>query len=277
MGSSATSPSRGSKRNGSGSSPAPHSVGTTWPGSRSTRPRTAASRSQTSRRGTPASASGAPAARQILEAATPDDLSFGYTRAGPVAVASVPCLALRVTYVGELGWELYCPIDQGLAALSGRALGSGAPARPCRRWLQGDRLAAAGEGLPRLGRRHHARGHAYEAGLGFAVKLDKGEFAVARRFSTPRSPNGGWSGLVLGEPRAVALGSEPVRVEGELVGRVTSGGFGYTVEHSIAYAYVPAPARRAGTRGQVEIFGEWVAGEVTPEPLFDPAGERLRG
>ncbi|HSS73623.1 MAG TPA: FAD-dependent oxidoreductase, partial [Gaiellaceae bacterium] len=56
-----------------------------------------------------------PAAREVLAGATLDDLSFGYMRAGPVTVASVPCLALRVTYVGELGWELYCPIEQGLA------------------------------------------------------------------------------------------------------------------------------------------------------------------
>ena len=98
---------------------------------------------------------------------------------------------------------------------------------------------------------------------------------VARRCSAPRSPSGGWSASCFAEPRAVALGSEPVRIEGELVGRVTSGGYGYTVERSIAYAYVPARHAEPGRRVEVEIFGEWVAGEVAPEPLFDPAGERL--
>ena len=68
-----------------------------------------------------------------------------------------------------------------------------------------------------------------------------------------------------------------MRVEGELVGRVTSGGYGYTVERSIAYAYVPARHAEPGRPVEVEIFGEWVSGEVAPEPLFDPAGERLRG
>ncbi len=81
--------------------------------------------------------------------------------------------------------------------------------------------------------------------------------------------------LTLDDPRAVALGSEPVRVEGELVGRVTSGGYGYTVEKSIAYAYVPAE-HDVGTQVEVEIFGDWVAGEIAAEPLFDPAGERIR-
>ena len=82
---------------------------------------------------------------------------------------------------------------------------------------------------------------------------------------------------MLSDPRSVALGSEPVRVDGELVGRVTSGGYGYTVERSIAYAYVPAAHAEPGQPVEVEIFGEWIAGEVAPEPLFDPAGERLRG
>jgi glycine cleavage system aminomethyltransferase T len=81
---------------------------------------------------------------------------------------------------------------------------------------------------------------------------------------------------VLAEPRAVALGSEPVRIEGEIVGRVTSGGYGYTVERSIAYAYVPAERSEPGQAAEVEIFGEWVAGEIAAEPLFDPAGERIR-
>ncbi len=83
--------------------------------------------------------------------------------------------------------------------------------------------------------------------------------------------------LVLADPRSVALGSEPVRVDGRPVGRVTSGGYGYTVQRSIAYAYLPAEYSRPGQQVDVEIFGEWVGGEVTAEPLFDPTGERVRG
>ena len=82
--------------------------------------------------------------------------------------------------------------------------------------------------------------------------------------------------LTLDDPRAVALGSEPVRVGDALVGRVTSGGFGYTVGRSIAYAYLPAGDAAAGTRVEVEIFGDWVGGDVAAEPLFDPAGARIR-
>ncbi len=73
----------------------------------------------------------------------------------------------------------------------------------------------------------------------------------------------------------MALGNEPVRVGGEIAGRVTTGGYGYTVERSIAYAYLP-PDRGIGTRGEVEVFGRWVGFEVAREPLYDPGNERIR-
>ena len=73
----------------------------------------------------------------------------------------------------------------------------------------------------------------------------------------------------------MALGNEPVRVGGKVVGRVTTGGYGYTVERSIAYAYLPLD-HDVGTAVEVDIFGRWVAGEVAREPLYDPEGERVR-
>src|SRR5204863_8920638 len=117
----------------------------------------------------------------------------------------------------------------------------------------------------------------WEAGLGFAVKLDKEAFLGREALVAAQQPERLLRCLVLDDPRAVALGSEPVRVDGELVGRVTSGGYGYTVERSIAYAYLPAAHAQPEQKIEVEIFGEWVGGEVAPEPLFDSAGERLRG
>ena len=67
-----------------------------------------------------------------------------------------------------------------------------------------------------------------------------------------------------------------MRAGGQIVGRVTSGGYGYTVERSIAYAYLPGEHAEPGTQVEVEIFGEWVAGDVAGEPLFDPQGDRVR-
>jgi len=217
-----------------------------------------------------------PAAREILAATTTDDLSFGYMRSGQVSVGPVRCLALRVTYVGELGWELYCPTELGLSLWdtlweAGRPHGlvaGGYKAIDSLRLEKGYRVWSSDitpEDTP------------WEAGLGFTVKLDKGDFMGREALVATQEPERRLACLVLAEPRAVALGSEPVRIEGELVGRVTSGGYGYTVERSIAYAYMPAAHAEPGRAVEVEIFGEWVAGEVAPEPLFDPAGERLRG
>jgi 4-methylaminobutanoate oxidase (formaldehyde-forming) len=116
----------------------------------------------------------------------------------------------------------------------------------------------------------------YEAGLGFAVKLGKGDFIGRDALLARQEPERRLCCLVLADPRSVALGSEPVRVDGAAVGRVTSGGYGYTVGRSIAYAYLPAEHSQPGQAVDVEVFGERVDGEVTAEPLFDPAGERVR-
>jgi 4-methylaminobutanoate oxidase (formaldehyde-forming) len=217
-----------------------------------------------------------PSAREILQATTTDELAFGYMRARELAVGPVPCLALRVTYVGELGWELYCPTEFGLALWdtlweSGRPHGlvaGGYKAIDSLRLEKGYRVWGADitpDDTP------------YEAGLGFAVKLDKEDFIGREALLEAQEPERRLACLVLSDPCSVALGSESVRVHGELVGRVTSGGYGYTVERSIAYAYVPARHAEPEQPVEVEIFGEWIEGEVAPEPLFDPAGERLRG
>jgi 4-methylaminobutanoate oxidase (formaldehyde-forming) len=218
-----------------------------------------------------------PKAREILQPLTTTDLAneaFPYMTARELAVGRVPCLALRVTYVGELGWELYCPSEFGLALWdtiweAGRPHGlvaGGYKAIDSLRLEKGYRVWGSDitpEDTP------------YEAGLGFAVKLDKGAFVGSEALASAGPPERLLRCLVLDDARAVALGSEPVRVGEDLVGRVTSGGYGYTVGRSIAYAYLPAE-HDVGTAVGVEIFGEWVPGEVAAEPLFDPRGERIR-
>jgi 4-methylaminobutanoate oxidase (formaldehyde-forming) len=81
---------------------------------------------------------------------------------------------------------------------------------------------------------------------------------------------------VLDDPRSVCLGNEPVRVSGQIVGRVTSGGYGFAVERSIAYAYLPPDLAAIGTRGEVEVFGDWIGFEVAREPLYDPTNARIK-
>ena len=88
-------------------------------------------------------------------------------------------------------------------------------------------------------------------------------------------PRGALRCLLLEDPSSIALGNEPVRIGGEIRGRVTSGGYGHTIGRSIAYAWVP-PGVEVGEQVAVDIFGEWVRGEVAAEPLYDPSGARVR-
>jgi 4-methylaminobutanoate oxidase (formaldehyde-forming) len=67
-----------------------------------------------------------------------------------------------------------------------------------------------------------------------------------------------------------------VRVDGRIVGRVTSGGYGFAVGKSIAFAYLPPEQAAIGTRGDVEVFGEWIGFEIVKEPIWDPEGARIR-
>ncbi len=222
-----------------------------------------------------------PRARDILAPLTRDDLSdagFPYLTAREITIGQVPLLALRVTYVGELGWELYAPTEYG------RAL-----------W---DTLWEAGRGHGLLAGGYRAidalrieKGYRvwssditpdenpYEAGLGFAVALDKAvpcqarDSLVAAKAAGPRKR---LRALALDDPGSVCLGNEPVRIAGEVVGRVTSGGYGFAVERSIAYAYLPAEQAAIGTRGDLEVFGRSVGFEVMREPLYDPANARIR-
>jgi glycine cleavage system T protein len=219
-----------------------------------------------------------PSAREILQPLTDTDLAsdaFPYMHARELAFGPVPCLALRVTYVGELGWELYCPTEYGLRLWdtiweAGRGyslVAGGYKAIDSLRLEKGYRVWGADIS---------ADDTPWEAGLGFAVKADKGDFVGREALLARREPGRRLACLVLSDPRSVALGAEPVRIAGEIAGRVTTGGYGYTVGRSIAYAYVPAGDAEPGRAVEVEIFGEWVAGEVVAEPLFDPDGERVR-
>jgi 4-methylaminobutanoate oxidase (formaldehyde-forming) len=223
-----------------------------------------------------------PRARDILAPLTTDDISndaFPYLTAREISVGEVPVLALRVTYVGELGWELYPPAEYGRALWqrlwqAGREHGlvaGGYRAIDALRLEKGYRAWAADitpEETP------------YEAGLGFAVQLDKPggfvgrEALVAAKAAGPRKR---LRCLVLDDGGSVALGNEPVRVEGRIVGRVTSGGYGFAVGRSIAYAYLPPDRAAIGTRAEIEVFGEWIGAEVMREPLWDPDGTRIRG
>ncbi|MDX6616457.1 MAG: hypothetical protein QOD60_1548, partial [Solirubrobacterales bacterium] len=222
-----------------------------------------------------------PKAREVLAPLTPQNLgneAFPYMNVRETTVGFVPVRALRVTYVGELGWELYCPAEYGMNLW--RTL-----------WDAGEPHGMVAGGYRAIDSLRLEKGYRvwgaditpdetpYEGGVGFTVKLDKPGGFIGRDSLVTANENGPRAKLcclTLADPRSVALGNEPVRVEGEVRGRVTTGGYGYTVERSIAYAYLPPEAADPGTEVAVEIFGKWIDGEVAAEPLFDPKGAQIR-
>jgi 4-methylaminobutanoate oxidase (formaldehyde-forming) len=198
-----------------------------------------------------------------------------YLTATQLNVGPIPCLAVRVTFVGELGWELYCPAEYGVRLWdtlweAGRPHGLVAAGY---RAIESLRLE---KGYRVWGSDVTSTDTPFEAGLGFAVAISKGDFVGRRAVEAGGSPSRLLACLVLDDPRSVALGEEPVRVNGCLAGRVTSGGYGYSVERSIAYAYLPTETVVAGQRLEVNLFGRWVEAEVALEPLYDRENLRVR-
>lgn len=221
-----------------------------------------------------------PKARKILEKVTTDDVSneaFPYMTAKRITVGDVPVLAARVTYVGELGWEFYCPMEYGLRLWdtlweAGQPEGmvpAGYKAIDTLRLEKGYRYWS-GEISPDY--------TPYEAGLGFAVKLDKGDF-IGREALLKAKQQGFKRKLVcmsVADDRTIALGKEPIRSGEQTIGWVASGGYGYSVKMSLAYAYLPIEYCKVGTQLTIEFFGERVAAEVIASPVWDPKGERIK-
>ncbi len=219
-----------------------------------------------------------PKARDLMQEVSENDFSnaaFPYLTAQQVTIGDIPALALRVTYVGELGWEIYAPMEYGLKLWdtlwqAGQPLGivaAGYRAIDTLRLEKGYRYWSADI---------HSEYNPYEAGLGFAVKLAKGDFlgkAALERVKA-QGVTRKLCCLVLADPSAIALGDEPLLDGERVLGYVTSAGYGYTVRQSIAYGYLPVDYATPGTQIEVQLFGTHYGATVMKEPLYDPKSQR---
>lgn len=227
-----------------------------------------------------------PRARDVLAAVTGDDVSnaafpFGHVR--EIDIAGHKVRALRVTYVGELGWELHMPIE-ATGDVFDALMAAGEPfdIRPVGyRALESLRLE---KGYRAWGSDITPNDTPLEAGLGWAVKLRKNTDFLGRRALEKvngASPAKRFAGFTVDDPDIVLLGRETILRNGEPVGYLTSGGYGYTLGKSIGYGYV------RGADGVSEDFltgGDYelvVATERTParihlQPLYDAAGEKVK-
>ena len=222
-----------------------------------------------------------PKARDVLQAVTDVDVSneaFPYMTARYLNVGEVdPVWTQRISYAGELGWELYGQIAMGQRAWDvlwemGQEHGivaAGGGAFDSLRLEKGYRL---------WGQDIHTEHDPFEAGLGFAVRMDKGEFqgreALQRKLD--RGLTEKLACITLDDPAAVVMGKEPIRHDGRVVSYVTSAAYGYSIGRGIVYGYLPVDLAVEGTPVEVEYFGDRLAATVAAEPLWDPKGERLR-
>jgi 4-methylaminobutanoate oxidase (formaldehyde-forming) len=220
-----------------------------------------------------------PHARSVLQSVSSSDVAneaFPYMSAQTIDLKGASVWAQRVSYVGELGWELYI-----------------APEDAIKVW---DALMEAGKGFgiqpagyKALDSLRIEKGYLYwsgditqednpfEAGLGFCVKLNKGDFigrealvkieeqGIQRKLCTlTMDANGG------------LYGGESVCSHGRIIDRIRTGTYGYSIGKDIGLVYLPLDLAKAGVEVEVEVFGERIRAQVAATRLFDPKGERLR-
>ncbi|MFL5682735.1 MAG: FAD-dependent oxidoreductase [Chloroflexota bacterium] len=218
-------------------------------------------------------------ARDVAIAADADanevsDEAIPTRRAGPVHIGPALVHAARISYAGELGWELTMPVDWAVTVWDGlRAAGAepiGYRALEALRMEKGYRYY--GTDLTMLDT-------PYEAGLGPFVRLDVGPFIGREALLAAKAAGSDrrLRTLVIGgtdyEP---IYGGEAVRADGDVIGRVRSVAYGPTVERTVGYAYLPASTPE-GAGLTIDVFDRHVAAVVGPDVLVDPRGERMRG
>ncbi len=220
-----------------------------------------------------------PNARKVLEKVTTTDVSneaFPYFTAQWLEIGLTPVLALRISYAGELGWELHFPIDMALqvwdalweAGREFEMIAAGMGAFDSLRLEKGYRL---------WGGDVYTEYTPYESGLGWTVRLNKDDFIgreaclalkdkpLKKKLCCLTFNNGG-----------MALGYEAIFANGDCVGHVTSANYGYAVGKFIMYGYLPLEHAAEGSEVEVEYFGERYRATVTAEPLYDSKMERLK-
>ncbi len=227
-----------------------------------------------------------PLSRQVLGEATGSDVSneafpFGHVR--EIEIAATTVRALRVTYVGELGWELHAPIGRmGEVFDALMAAGGKHQIRPVGyRALESLRLEKA---YRAWGSDITPNDTPFEAGLGWAVKMKSGADFVGRKAletvaGAPLTKR--FAGFTLEDRDTVLVGRETILRNGEPVGYLTSGGYGYTIGKNIGFGYVKNPegvsdAFLAAGRYELVVAGDLVSASIAMAPLFDPKSLRVK-
>ena len=222
-----------------------------------------------------------PNARVLLQSLTPDDMShqaFGFATSREIELGYAVVRASRITYVGELGWELYIPTE----------------------FVQGvyDEIVASGDAFGLVHAGYHALnslrmekayrhwGHditdedtPLEAGLGFAVKLDKPGGFIGRNALLEQKKQGLARQLLqfrLLDPEPLLYHNEPIWLEDHIVGHITSGAYGHTLGASLGLGYAKYSDQNSTDQYEIEIAGVRYPADCSLQPMFDPKNLRVR-
>jgi len=221
-----------------------------------------------------------PRSRELLARLTDADLandSFPWLTGQQIDIAGVPCRALRVNYVGELGWELHAPMAQ-LAELYDAIWNAGGDFEIANFGAYAVNSLRMEKAYRGLGSELTNEITLIEADMARFVALDKGGF-VGKDATQARQNSQISTRLVYAEVDADdsdILGGEPVFHGSEVVGVCTSGGFGHAVQKSLAFAYVDPQVSDPGTVLEVQILGERYPLRTLGDPAHDPENARMR-
>jgi len=225
-----------------------------------------------------------PKARDLMRAVSPDDFgndAFPYATAREIEVGMGLARAHRVTYVGELGWELYVSADQTAHVFEAiEEAGAGLGLKLCGlHTLDSCRIEKA---FRHWGHDITDEDHVLEAGLGFAVKTGKGEF-IGRDAVLRKRDAGLKRRMVqfrLEDPEPVLVHNEAVVRDGAIVSIVTSGNYGHHLGGAVGMGYVPCEGQSAeevlASRYEIEVAGVRHAAVASLAPMYDPRAERVR-
>ena len=225
-----------------------------------------------------------PNARALLQSVSPNDFSneahpFGTARV--IEIGMGLARAHRVSYVGELGWELYVSADQAAHVFEAIEEAGGAHGlKLCGlHTLDSCRIEKA---FRHFGHDITDEDHVLEAGLGFAVRAGKGDF-IGRDAVLRKKEEGLKRRLVqfrLDDPEPLLYHHEPLIRDGEIVSWITSGNYGHHLGAAIGLGYVPCEGESAdevlASRYQIEIAGKRFAAQASLKPMYDPDAERVR-
>jgi dimethylglycine dehydrogenase len=221
-----------------------------------------------------------PRARELLSRVTEADLSytaFPWMTARAIDVCGIPTRALRVSYAGELGWELYLAVDRMAQAYDAiMSAGSDLGVRDFGMYaLNSLRMEKAYRGF---GWELSNELTLLEADMERFIGFDKDNFIGKPALLKRKQEGMRWklAYMAVDAGHLDVLGSEAVYMNDRIVGVVTSGGYGHATRLNLAFAYVEPELARPGTQLEIEMLGQRYGCEVLPAPAYDPKNERLR-